>query len=51
MLNLFKYIIRDKNKIKNLILSGTDRKNHDELPTLVGLMTYEALTSNTVVGG
>jgi putative transposase len=40
---------RDINAAKNIKnfalrnnLSGTDRKNHDELPTLVGVMTHEA---------
>lgn len=32
-------------------LSGTDRKNHDELPTLVGVMTYEAHPIAFGVGG
>jgi putative transposase len=30
------------------ILSGTDRKNHAELPTLVGVMTHEAQPSSVV---
>jgi len=33
------------------ILSGTDRKNHDELPTLVGVLTHEAQPISTAVGG
>lgn len=33
------------------ILSGTDRKNHDELPTLVGVMTHEAHPIASGVGG
>jgi len=33
------------------ILSGTDRKNHDELPTLVGVMTHEAHPIAYGVGG
>ena len=36
--------------LKN-ILSGTDRKNHDELPTLVGVMTHEAHPIAFGVGG
>lgn len=36
--------------LKN-ILSGTDRKNHDELPTLVGVMTHEAHPIASGVGG
>lgn len=36
--------------LKN-ILSGTDRKNHDELPTLVGALTHEALPIASGVGG
>ena len=32
-------------------LSGTDRKNHDELPTLVGVMTHEAHPIGYAVGG
>jgi hypothetical protein len=28
-------------EFKNM-LSGTDSKNHDELPTLVGVLTHEA---------
>ena len=36
--------------LKN-ILSGTDRKNHDELPTLVGVMTHEAHPIAYGVGG
>ena len=36
--------------LKN-ILSGTDRKNHDELPTLVGVMTHEAQPIAFGVGG
>jgi len=35
--------------LKN-ILSGTDRKNHDELPTLVGVLTHEAQLIDNVVG-
>lgn len=35
--------------LKN-ILSGTDRKNHDELPTLVGVMTHEAQPIGLAVG-
>lgn len=34
--------INIKNFSLRNILSGTDRKNHDELPTLVGVLTYEA---------
>lgn len=34
--------INIKNFSLRNILSGTDRKNHDELPTLVGVMTHEA---------
>ena len=33
------------------ILSGTDRKNHGELPTLVGVMTHEAHPISFAVGG
>jgi putative transposase len=33
------------------ILSGTDRKNQDELPTLVGVMTPEAQLIGSAVGG
>lgn len=33
------------------ILSGTDRKNHDELPTLVGVLTHEAQPIAFGVGG
>ena len=33
------------------ILSGTDRKNRDELPTLVGVMTHEAHPIASGVGG
>jgi len=33
------------------ILSGTDRKNHVELPTLVGVMTHEAHSSGSAVRG
>lgn len=33
------------------ILSGTDRKNQDELPTLVGVMTPEAHPISSAVGG
>lgn len=42
-------VFRDVNAAINIksfalknILSGADRKNHDELPTLVGVMTHEA---------
>jgi putative transposase len=34
--------INIKNFSLRNILSGTDRKNHDELPTLVGVLTHEA---------
>jgi putative transposase len=41
--------------IKNFALrnhvSGTDTKNHDELPTLVGVMTHEAQPIASGVGG
>jgi hypothetical protein len=33
------------------LLSGTDRKNQDELPTLVGVMTPEAQPIGYAVGG
>ncbi len=33
------------------ILSGTDRKNHDELPTLVGVMTHEIHSIGSAVDG
>lgn len=33
------------------ILSGTDRKNHDELPTLVGVMTHESHPIGYALGG
>jgi len=33
------------------ILSGTDRKNHEELPTLVGVLTHEAQPITSGVGG
>lgn len=36
--------------LKN-ILSGTDRKNQDELPTLVGVLTPEAQPIASGVGG
>ena len=36
--------------LKN-ILSGTDRKNQDELPTLVGVLTPEAQPIGSAVGG
>ena len=32
-------------------LSGTDRKNHGELPTLVGALTHEAQPIALGVGG
>lgn len=43
--------INIKNFSLRNILSGTDRKNHDELPTLVGVMTHEAHPIATGVGG
>ena len=43
--------INIKNFSLRNILSGTDRKNHDELPTLVGVMTHEAHPIGSVVGG
>jgi len=36
-------------KIKN-ILSGTDSKNHDELPTLVGVLTHETKPISSAMG-
>jgi len=43
--------INIKNFSLRNILSGTDRKNHDELPTLVGVMTHEAHPIASGVGG
>ena len=43
--------INIKNFSLRNILSGTDRKNHDELPTLVGVMTHEAQPIGSAVGG
>ncbi len=43
--------INIKNFSLRNILSGTDRKNHDELPTLVGVMTHEAHPIGSAVGG
>jgi len=43
--------INIKNFSLRNILSGTDRKNHDELPTLVGVMTHEAHPIGYAVGG
>jgi putative transposase len=43
--------INIKNFSLRNILSGTDRKNHDELPTLVGVMTHEAHPIAFGVGG
>tara|TARA_R110000868_G_scaffold76573_3_gene220132 strand:+ start:12317 stop:13498 length:1182 start_codon:yes stop_codon:yes gene_type:complete len=43
--------INIKNFSLRNILSGTDRKNHDELPTLVGVMTHEAHPISYAVGG
>lgn len=43
--------INIKNFSLRNILSGTDRKNHDELPTLVGVMTHEAQPIGYSVGG
>jgi putative transposase len=43
--------INIKNFSLRNILSGTDRKNHDELPTLVGVMTHEAHPIAYGVGG
>ena len=49
---------RDKNAAINIksfalknILSGTDSKNQDELPTLVGVLTPEAHSIGSAVGG
>jgi putative transposase len=42
--------INIKNFALRNILSGTDRKNHDELPTLVGVLTHEAHPIATGVG-
>jgi len=43
--------INIKNFSLRNILSGTDRKNHDELPTLVGVLTSEAQPIAFGVGG
>ena len=43
--------INIKNFSLRNILSGTDSKNHDELPTLVGVMTHEAHPIAFGVGG
>jgi putative transposase len=43
--------INIKNFSLRNILSGTDSKNHDELPTLVGVMTHEAHPIASGVGG
>lgn len=43
--------INIKNFSLRNILSGTDRKNHDELPTLVGVLTHEAHPIGSAVGG
>jgi len=43
--------INIKNFSLRNILSGTDRKNHDELPTLVGVLTHEAQPIASGVGG
>ena len=43
--------INIKNFSLRNILSGTDSKNHDELPTLVGVMTHEAHPIGSAVGG
>jgi putative transposase len=43
--------INIKNFSLRKILSGTDSKNHDELPTLVGVMTHEAQPIGYAVGG
>ena len=43
--------INIKNFSLRNILSGTDRKNHDELPTLVGVLTHEAHPIASGVGG
>ena len=43
--------INIKNFSLRNILSGTDSKNHDELPTLVGVMTHEAHPIGYTVGG
>lgn len=43
--------INIKNFSLRNILSGTDRKNHDELPTLVGVITHEAYPIGSAVGG
>jgi putative transposase len=43
--------INIKNFSLRNILSGTDSKNHDELPTLVGVMTHEAQPIGSAVGG
>jgi putative transposase len=43
--------INIKNFSLRNILSGTDSKNHDELPTLVGVMTHEAQPIAFGVGG
>ena len=43
--------INIKNFSLRNILSGTDSKNHDELPTLVGVLTHEAQPIGSAVGG
>jgi putative transposase len=43
--------INIKNFSLRNILSGTDRKNYDELPTLVGVMTHETYPIGSAVGG
>ena len=43
--------INIKNFSLRNILSGTDRKNHEELPTLVGVLTHEAQPITSGVGG
>ena len=43
--------INIKNFSLRNILSGTDSKNHDELPTLVGVLTHEAYPISFAVGG
>lgn len=43
--------INIKNFSLRNILSGTDSKNHDELPTLVGVLTHEAQPIGSALGG
>ena len=48
---MLKALINIKNFSLRNILSGTDGKNHDELPTLVGVLTHEAQPIAYGVGG